>query len=693
MDFLLKPKNQNLLIIWVDANIENEENSATLIYLKKELKESISCFKSTAAAFKFVVKNNQSFFLSIISGKLVREFLELSESQENIIKIIVYCLWKEKYADLPSKNSRIRAIVIDKVELKREIQNQRVSFERTIGYENLTLKAGYHFLDNQSFIEYILINFLFKLIRKLEKTENALIDLIEFSTNYIKTHKNTDEEEQFKILEELRKDFIMDRIDEKIVEWYSKECFFYRMLNNTLRDNNIISIFKIRLAIFYLDKNLHIMGEDIKNYPQKLYKGSEIEKHEFEFWKGNHTPIFFKDFVSTSEDEKIAKGFIKRFHPDCFPVLFRIDVDEAFKHQVIGIQSLSACKWEKEFLISINSFLIVKEITKVEKSDGKLDYFLIVAKFSDFKKMEVSEITQTYMNNIEQIFLKNYNNEIFFLAEYFKQNSLFQEIVDLLKDVEPKNSEDEVLLYSYLGYSYLYSDQFNKAEENFQKEKALLQKQHRIQDMEYGICESNIGELYFYRGNLKESSIHFENALKIGTLYKNKELKFVAECLQKIGEVHYSLSQFEQAKAYFFSSNKIFSDKLQNFPAYADNLGKLGHLFCTIGELDQGFQYFNESLRIAEKTIGKINLIYLDIISRYSISLYKNKQPQTAIDLLAKYIKKIESENQCKQANALKEVLVRFSEAILKKNFDNPNILNELENYKRMFAELKISKK
>ena len=474
----------------------------------------------------------------------------------------------------------------------------------------------------------------------------AVQDFVEFSKFYIKNHE-TSEDDQLKKLDEITKHFEDHSIEKTILNWYTSDCFFYRMVNNTLRDNNMINIFKIRVAIFYLDQNLQNMGKIVINYPKHLYKGSKIEKHEFEFWQSNHTPIFLKEFVSTSEDKEMAKTFIKRNSPECYPILFRIDVDEAFKQKIIDIQQFSDFAAEKEFLISINTFLMVKDINKISKADGKLDYYEIVANFSDFKKIEVNNITKTYMDNIEEIFKKNYPNEIFYLAEYFKQNSHYPAIQDLFKDLNPENldNESKALYYSYLGYSYMYNFELSSiAEQHFQKEKELLGNLHRTKDIEFGICESNIGELYFYQEKIEESKIQFEKALAIGKSFKEKELKFVADCLQKIGETLQITKDFELAEIYFLESNRIFSNKFQNCPAYADNLGKVGHILFQLGDFDKSCEYFVQASHIAEKTIGKINIQYFDIIIRYSICLSHKKQFKTAYEMLASLIKKAENE-------------------------------------------------
>ena len=42
-------------------------------------------------------------------------------------------------------------------------------------------------------------------------------------------------------------------IMESSVVWYTKECFLYKMINNTLRSGNLVNIFKCRLFINALE--------------------------------------------------------------------------------------------------------------------------------------------------------------------------------------------------------------------------------------------------------------------------------------------------------------------------------------------------------------------------------------------------------------------------------------------------------
>ena len=113
---------------------------------------------------------------------------------------------------------------------------------------------------------------------------------------------------------------------EKVISWYTKECFLYRMINNTLRRQGFIEIFKIRYIIYFLRQKtaLNIRNERVKT----LFRGTKIPIIEFEKMK-NHIgiPFLLNGFISTSEKESVALKFAlhQKMEDNFFRILFEIE--------------------------------------------------------------------------------------------------------------------------------------------------------------------------------------------------------------------------------------------------------------------------------------------------------------------------------------------------------------------------------
>ena len=91
-------------IIWIDANINNNENQETYKNNRKKFKNFIFiCFSSVKSAINFINENKYFDFrlvYAIVSGRLAEEFLneyvKISETKNVIISTTVYC-FKKKY--------------------------------------------------------------------------------------------------------------------------------------------------------------------------------------------------------------------------------------------------------------------------------------------------------------------------------------------------------------------------------------------------------------------------------------------------------------------------------------------------------------------------------------------------------------------------------------------------------------------
>ena len=73
--------------------------------------------------------------------------------------------------------------------------------------------------------------------------------------------------------------------DTTIIRWYTEDSFFYGMINNTIREGDILNIFFIRIGIYLLYSQLKNLSKQ-QNYKSiTLYRGCVLNKKEFEVWE------------------------------------------------------------------------------------------------------------------------------------------------------------------------------------------------------------------------------------------------------------------------------------------------------------------------------------------------------------------------------------------------------------------------
>ena len=98
---------EKIYIIWIDANVDNEENKEYLNSLKDIQNTKIRCFKNVGDSLTFIKRIKFAETNIIVSGRLYSEFIKTFEENLNDIfiipKIIVFTGSKKKFLEF-SKN-------------------------------------------------------------------------------------------------------------------------------------------------------------------------------------------------------------------------------------------------------------------------------------------------------------------------------------------------------------------------------------------------------------------------------------------------------------------------------------------------------------------------------------------------------------------------------------------------------------
>ncbi|CAF4167830.1 unnamed protein product [Rotaria sp. Silwood2] len=155
---------------------------------------------------------------------------------------------------------------------------------------------------------------------------------------------------------------------ETAIRWYTRQTFFFSLLNTALRQQNIpwIFLFGFSLKDVYEQlKQKHTEYLKQQNRVLKVYRGQIISKKEVLQLKRNRKCLVPTNaFLSTTVSREIAKIFIQPTQPeDEFQsILFEIELSFEPTSQLFGdISSLSTFQDEEEFLFMAGSEFEVKD--------------------------------------------------------------------------------------------------------------------------------------------------------------------------------------------------------------------------------------------------------------------------------------------------------------------------------------------
>jgi len=182
-----------------------------------------------------------------------------------------------------------------------------------------------------------------------------------------------------KLINEFRSDYT----PEQAIRWYTRNTFLYRSLNQALRSENIDNIYKFRLFIVDLHRQLTETFQSSVPTEQVLtvYRGQRMTKVEVEKLRNNlHGLISMNSFISTSVNETITRTFLKPKNQEqqettvgvLFKMTLRNDIAQQTKKPFADIRKFSVYSHEEEILLSMGT---VFRIDKIEQHPPDFYYF------------------------------------------------------------------------------------------------------------------------------------------------------------------------------------------------------------------------------------------------------------------------------------------------------------------------------
>ena len=407
-------KNVEYFYIWVDANINNSENSEYSKYLKKKY-QNIALFTKVQNAIKYFIKIKFHITYIIVSGSLFAEFIFKLKNAINKIsavpKIIIF-------------TSKVTSQKI----LNMDIIND--SFYNIGGFV-LEFEKVLSFLNQNFFVKQL--NFIQPLRREKMQTGGEftfeLLDNINDFTGalYLSRLFQEPQEEQFSNFDKYLIDNYGDIMKELISQIYNVKCPISLRIKYWLRAYTLETK-------FYKDMNEDLMKDKIKPYipyiqllysglkinsfnfssTKDLYRGALIKREEidnliYHLKKQKYSDIpgliFSKAFMSFSLDKKVAMDFMKKKKPTEKEVrvlyILKTEVLNTFEKPLINknatnadLRDISFFEEEREILLFPFSIYEINEIQ--EKDNYYIIYLNILGKYKkNFESKNNSDLIES----------------------------------------------------------------------------------------------------------------------------------------------------------------------------------------------------------------------------------------------------------------------------------------------------------
>ena len=431
--------NNNLLniIIWIDPNIDNSENTKYINELKRFKNLEMHTFKDISDSLKQIKKIRFEETHIIVSGTLYSEFIEkLEENIRDIYvvhKIIIFTSSKEKFLNfnedykensfyslggIETSFDRIKSFIFNPQNRKDIEQENSLTFEYIDCKEKLILPLFYKSL--------------------IEITSK---DNIEKYTEHLYKKYSTNNEVD-KLLYPIRniKDIPIELLSKYYARLYTLESKFYEDINKDLKDNKKDNYYN---SYYMPYVKILYEGVKLKSLPLAsdgvLYRGGKISleeiikikeclKNKLEDLPG--AIVFSKSFLSFSKNKFTAEYYKNKQskNKNLFKVLYTIEKDDNLGYDLSthsDIENISRYSKEREVLFLPFSSFEIKDLKETIKN-GETEYeikLLYLGKYlkdieniddnksakipdSDFKKEIVRLIPKQKMENTKEVIKK-----------------------------------------------------------------------------------------------------------------------------------------------------------------------------------------------------------------------------------------------------------------------------------------------
>ncbi|CAF1417907.1 unnamed protein product [Adineta steineri] len=586
---------EDIQLIWLDGNMNDSDDYLLTQTMLTELNPAVQFYSHFDRCLDLIksIKDEQIFL--IVSGSFAQRILLQSHHYRSLVAIFIFCSNDQYYKPLIEEYKKIIGILTNQDELLKSIQEKMNLVEKQALTFSLFDQKQKSLKDlSQESALFLLHQMLIYVLKQMSQDELSKKQMLDMCRDYYKNNK-----QELQKIEEFQNTYTR----EEAIEWYTDECFLYKLLNKALRTEDIELLFNFRFFIIDLCSAIEQENQVLKNRGTlTLYRGTQIPREEFEKIKENiGKTISTNGFLSTSRNIDVSLAFIpiNSQSNDFTSVLFEIKANPLLKTVIFAdIGNKSRIEGEEEVLFNLNSlFKIVSvcfdselsvwkvELNATDEGAEKVEEYLLFSK----QQMEVSS-PLIYFGRLLLYELGQVDRA----GKYFNM---------LLKSL-PHDHSDIAAVYNYIGVVHYKRNELNLALKNYEIAYEMRRKQLSSNHPHIAGSLSNIGLIYKEKDDFNTALDYLQQALRVDeNLHPGNNLQKAAG-IENIGSVYTDKENFDTALTYLSCALDMYKHVLPDQHSdIARCLGGIGYVHKKKGNLDIALDYYQQQLNMEEQCL------------------------------------------------------------------------------------------
>ncbi|CAF1355184.1 unnamed protein product [Rotaria sordida] len=587
---------QNYFLLWLDSNLdESNEDFRNSIKQLQLTVDTIEKFRNADECFNYISSfKNQKAFL-IVSGALTENVVPRVHRMSQIYAIYIFCRKKSKYEQWKTEEwPKVRGVFTEIHSICASVQQSaRECDDDTVG---ITGELESSFMYTTFFKEIVL---------EIDFDEKKTIpELADYACQQ-KVYANNKKE--LELINKFAQEYY-GNIDNNPVQWYTAECFTYKMLNKALGNLDVTTLLKTGFFMRDLHQNIQQLHDEQLNdkdkpFPSIVYRGQTMTQQDFEIKIQPNKLMSYNNFLSTSEERYVAADFIRRkLRSDNtkIGVLFIITIDPSIKSVPYArIAKFSKFPNELEILFSTHTVFRIRQIKEIQQEEMKI-WQVKLTLTSDDVNEELSALTNQIRTEITGTGWQRMGLLLWKMGE----NNKAEQVFTMLLEQAPDDVNNQAYCYNQLGLMKDNQGQYNAAIDFYEKSHKIKEKTLPLNHPNLATSYNNIGAVYDNMGDYSKALEFYEKALKIREKALPPNHPDLATSYNNIGAVYYHMGDYSKALEFYEKALKIRENALPpNHPDLATSYNNIGLVYNNMGDYSNALEFYEKALKIEEKTL------------------------------------------------------------------------------------------
>jgi tetratricopeptide (TPR) repeat protein len=477
-----------------------------------------------------------------------------------------------------------------------------------------------------------------EILLQMEHGEKATKDLAIYCRKLYPKNKA-----ELNVIEEFERDYS----PKSAIEWYTRECFTYNMLNRALRLLEADTI--ISMGFFIRDLHQQIQQlhqQQVSSYrgkPFTVYRGQVLLKSDFEkLLKTKGGLMSFNNFLSTSTKQEVSLNFAKGAlgNSGMVGILFVMSINPSvLSSPFAAIKEVSYFKTEEEILFSMHTIFRIGEIKQIDNNTRLYQVHLQLTADDDeqlriltkrigeeakgdtgWKRLGELLLTIGQLNKAEELYKvlleqtsdesekAYYYHQLGYVkdhqGDYEKAIRYYEKSLEIKQKTLSANHPSLATSYNNIGLVYYHMGGYSKALSFYEKDFDICQKTLPANHPDLATSYNNIGSVYDNMGEYSKALSFYEKSLAIRQNILPANHPNLAASYNNVGLVYYNMGEYSKALSFCEKSFEIFQKTLSaNHPDLAGSYNNIGLVYKNMGEYSKALSSYEKSLEIFQKTL------------------------------------------------------------------------------------------